>query len=278
MSENQDQNQYLSQSSPLLRLSDAALIYPGESSFVFEGIELEVFEREIVVLLGQSGCGKSSLLSLAGALTPPSRGYVFFRGREVKSTPKTVAVAFQNPCLLPWLDVAGNVNFALGFKSLSLPSSERKQRVALALSEVGLESYERLHPDQLSGGMAQRVSLARALARRAELLLLDEPFSSLDAATRASMQELLINVLRRHRGSALLVTHDLDEAILLADRLMLMGGAQPSSILKEWNIKEIFKDNGERTSLSLERRDRRSDLFLDLRDQIEASLGGESLS
>jgi NitT/TauT family transport system ATP-binding protein len=256
---------------PLLRLEDISLCYPGNRIHVFEEISLEVREREIVALLGESGRGKSSLLNVAGGLLPCSRGQVSFRGENVHSTPHGVAVVFQNPCLLPWLNVGENIDFALGFKSLPLSSAERKRRVQAALREVGLEDWARTYPSQLSGGMAQRVSLARGLARQAELLLLDEPFSSLDAITRASMQELLLGIIHSHGSSALLVTHDLDEALLLADRLLLMTGTKGAAGLREWKVKEIFAA-GTAPRQGVSGRDRRSGLFLDLREEIADSL------
>ena len=235
---------------------------------VIHNLSVPVREGEIVALLGESGRGKSTLLNIAGGLLAGSQGNTSFRGQKVRSTPRGIAVVCQNPCLLPWLNVAENIDFALSFKSLPLSSAERKLRVRSALREVGLEESARVYPSQLSGGMAQRVSLARGLARQAELLLLDEPFSSLDAITRASMQELLLTLLRRHGSSALLVTHDLDEALLLADRLLLMTGEKGGSGLREWKLTDIFAAAGTAFRQEAGHRDRRSGLFLDTREEI----------
>jgi len=143
---------------------------------------------------------------------------------------------FQEPVLLPWLDVAANVDFSLSLHhSPRLTLSERKERVASALDDVGLSKAGRARVHQLSGGMAQRVALARVLVRKPSLLLLDEPFGALDAITRTEMQRLLLQVVSTHRAAALLVTHDLDEALLLADRILLMG-PNPGHIVAAWTI------------------------------------------
>ena len=146
---------------------------------------------------------------------------------------------FQKPGLLPWLDVAGNVAFGLNFKRQPVIDGDmRDERVAQALTGVGLAGKAHLYPSQLSGGMAQRVALARALAREPKLLLADEPFSAIDAITRAGMQDLLVELVHRWHTAALLVTHDIDEAILVADRILSMGCSPdgPGRILREWTV------------------------------------------
>lgn len=223
---------------PVLRAQDLALRYAG-SATVFERVSLAVHECEIVALLGESGCGKSSLLSLLAGLARSEFGAVCFKGNTIQSTPPQLAVVFQDPCLLPWLSVAANAGFGLDFKRLGLSRAERQARVAEALSEVGLEGQAEFYPAQLSGGMAQRVALARALARRPELILLDEPFSALDAITRESMQELLAKLVHKHASAAVIVTHDIDEALRVADRVLLMGG-RPAGITGEWHLTEAL--------------------------------------
>jgi NitT/TauT family transport system ATP-binding protein len=147
---------------------------------------------------------------------------------------------FQQPSLLPWLNVAGNVGFGLDFAHQpAIDRAALAARVREALAAVGMAGRERLYPSQLSGGMAQRVALARALARQPQLLLADEPFSALDAITRAEMQTLLVELVQRWHTAALLVTHDIDEAIAVADRILLMGApgpAQPARVLREWSV------------------------------------------
>jgi NitT/TauT family transport system ATP-binding protein len=222
---------------PLLAAQGLALSYRRDAPPVFTGVDLAVRPREIVALVGESGCGKSSLLGLLAGLKAPSSGEIRFRGTQVRRTPSEIAVVFQDPCLLPWLSVEGNAGFGLGFRSLGLPHAERRARVADALADVGLAEHARRYPHQLSGGMAQRVALARALGRRPALILLDEPFSALDAITREAMQTLLTELVHRHASAALLVTHDLDEALRVSDRVLLMGG-RPAGLVGEWRLLE----------------------------------------
>lgn len=220
---------------PLLAARGLALSYRRGAPPVFSGVDLAVRPREIVALVGESGCGKSSLLSLLAGLNAPSSGAIQFRGAPVRRTPGEFAVVFQDPCLLPWLSVEGNAGFGLGFRRLGLPRAERRARVAAALADVGLTEHARRYPHQLSGGMAQRLALARALGRQPALILLDEPFSALDAITREAMQALLTELVHRHASAALLVTHDIDEALRVSDRVLLMGG-RPAGIVGEWGL------------------------------------------
>jgi sulfonate transport system ATP-binding protein len=184
---------------------------------VLRGLDISIAPGEFVALLGRSGTGKSTLLRILGGLDPDYGGEVL--------VPERRAVVFQEPRLLPWQRVLPNV--ALGLKP-SGPNERGllRERSISALSEVGLASHARAWPVTLSGGEAQRVALARALVREPQLMLLDEPFGALDALTRARMHGLLQDLCARHRPAVLLVTHDVDEAILLADRvLVLTGGA-----------------------------------------------------
>ncbi|GFH63184.1 MAG: nitrate/sulfonate/bicarbonate ABC transporter ATP-binding protein [Candidatus Desulfovibrio kirbyi] len=256
---------------PVLQAVGVSLRYPENSDYVLHNINLAVYEQEIVALLGESGCGKSSFINLASGLLESSEGYVAFCGQEIRTTPAKVAVVFQDACLLPWLTVYGNVAFALKLESLRVRADECKARVSAALRDVGLENAASKYPARLSGGMAQRVALARTLARRAELLLLDEPFSSLDAITRRSMQELLLDIIHKYRSSALIVTHDMDEALLIADRLILMTKENGETRLAEWNLRDILgkargadSDNAQHY--------RRSSTFMDLKEEIAESL------
>ncbi|KQW43109.1 hypothetical protein ASC77_22765 [Nocardioides sp. Root1257] len=195
---------------------------------VLHSIDLDIAPGEFVALLGRSGCGKSTLLRSLSHLDPTPAGEVEVSGRT--------SVAFQEPRLLPWRTVRDNVALAL------LNGPERKQRFELAektLAEVGLGDKLEAWPLQLSGGQAQRVSLARALVSNPALMLLDEPFSALDALTRIDMHQLVIDLWRRHSMAILIVTHDVDEAIALADRVLVMDGGR---IAREWSI-EPRRDN-----------------------------------
>lgn len=218
-----------------LQARDLAWAYDGGRP-VFSGVSLDIRPREIVCLLGGSGCGKSSLLRVLARLEAPASGDIRFLGEPLRAPHPRAALVFQQPGLLPWLDAAGNVGFGLDFEHQpQLTRAERATRVEHALSAVGLAGHGHRYPAQLSGGMAQRVALARALAREPQLLFADEPFSALDAITRAEMQALLVELVHRWHTAALLVTHDIDEAILVADRILLMGGT-PGCIVREWTV------------------------------------------
>jgi sulfonate transport system ATP-binding protein len=176
---------------------------------VFDGFDLEIHESEFVGLLGASGSGKTTLLRVLAGLETLDSGQVL--------VPEVRTVVFQEPRLVPSKRALGNV-------LLGLKVTEEKKAAALsALREVGLEGHQRAWPATLSGGEAQRVALARALMREPQLMLLDEPFASLDALTRLNMQQLVVDLCRRHSPAVLLVTHDVDEAILLADRIVVIG-------------------------------------------------------
>ena len=218
-----------------LQAQGLSYAYPGLDP-VFQDISLGVRRREIVCLLGGSGCGKSSLLRVLAGLQAPSAGTIDFLGAPMREPDPRSALVFQQASLLPWLNVSGNTGFGLGFKHQpKLTREAHAARVVQAIEAVGLKGREKLYPSALSGGMAQRVALARALAREPELLFADEPFSALDAITRAEMQSLLVEVVHRWHTAVLLVTHDIDEAILVADRILLMGG-KPGHIVREWTV------------------------------------------
>ena len=204
---------------------------------VFVDVALGIRSREIVCLLGGSGCGKSTLLRVLAGLLPPTRGAVRFLDAPLVQPDPRSALVFQQASLLPWLDVAGNVGFGLDFsRQPTINAAGHRARVEQAIEAVSLSGREHLYPAALSGGMAQRVALARALAREPALLFADEPFSALDAITRAEMQALLVDVVHRWHTAVLLVTHDIDEAILVADRILLMGG-RPGRIVHEWQVR-----------------------------------------
>ncbi|MEU4426859.1 ABC transporter ATP-binding protein [Actinoplanes sp. NPDC024001] len=211
-----------------LRLSGAGRAFTanGRRRDVLAGVDLEVAAGEVVALLGPSGCGKSTLLRLAGGLDTPTAGSVQVDGREVRGIEPRCSVVFQEPRLLPWRTLERNVAYGLPRGT----SRERaRDEVAHWLSVVGLADFARHRPRQVSGGMAQRAALARALARRPGVLLLDEPFAALDALTRLRMQDLLAEVQREAGTTVLLVTHDVDEALHLADRVVLLGG-EPAGV------------------------------------------------
>lgn len=216
----------------LLQASDLGYAY-GQHP-VFAQVDLSIARREIVCLIGASGCGKSTLLRILAGLVEPTVGTVSLRGRTGKERAASASVVFQSPALLPWLTVAENVGFGLSF-SCRVPESpvQRQARVQHTLAQVDLTAHAGKRPSALSGGMAQRVALARALARDPEIIYLDEPFSALDAITRESMQDLLVSLVQQRQSAALLVTHDIDEALRIGDRVLLLAGS-PARIVGQW--------------------------------------------
>ena len=182
--------------------------------------DLSIGAEHVVTVIGPSGCGKSTLLRLLAGLETPTRGSIAVDGRTVGGPSRDVSVAFQEPRLMPWLNVADNV--ALG--AWDWPPSERAEAVRAALAKVGLTAFAQALPKQLSGGMAQRVGLARALVGQPRLLLLDEPFSALDPLTRVRMQDHLLDIVGDSGPNVLLITHDVEEAIVLSDRIVVLHG------------------------------------------------------
>ena len=194
-----------------------------------EDIDFQVGAREFAALLGPSGCGKSTLLNMVAGFERPTRGSVRAAGEEVAEPSPQRAVVFQEPALFPWLSVLDNVVF--GPKTQNQPAAAYRERARQILEQVGLVGFESHYPAELSGGMRQRVGIARVLIMQPQILLMDEPFGSLDAQTRSLMQELLLEVWERHQQTVLFITHDIEEALLLADRVHVMT-ARPGRIKK----------------------------------------------
>jgi sulfonate transport system ATP-binding protein len=195
------------------------------------GVSLEVGLGEIVAVIGGSGCGKSTLLRAIAGLDPASEGQIALDGELIGKPHEKIGIIFQEPRLLPWLKVADNVGFGLGDR----PKAERIERVTAALARVGLADKAAVWPRELSGGQAQRVAIARALVPRPEVLLLDEPFSALDAFTRTALQDHLLDLWADAKPTLILVTHDVEEAIVLADRVMVMR-PNPGHIFAEIEV------------------------------------------
>src|SRR6202167_5236960 len=192
------------------------------------GVSLQVELGEIVAVIGGSGCGKSTLLRAIGGLDPASEGTVTLDGERITPPHEKIGIIFQEPRLLPWLKVADNVGFGLG----SRPKAERAQRVAAALERVGLSDKAKMWPRELSGGQAQRVAIPRALGPRPQVLFVGEPFSPLATFTRTKLQDHLPDLWADARPTLIVVTHDVDEAIVLADRVMVMR-PRPGRIFDE---------------------------------------------
>ncbi|MGE3782887.1 MAG: ABC transporter ATP-binding protein [Alphaproteobacteria bacterium] len=212
-------------------LEISALSKRFDGATALESIEFSVSAGEIVAILGTSGSGKSTLLRLVGGIEPPSSGEVVLDEKIVCGPSPKLGFVFQEPRLMPWLRVRDNVAFGLG----TMPRAEQRALAEAALARVGLADSAESWPRQLSGGMAQRVAIARALVTRPEVLLLDEPFSALDAFTRLSLQEHLLDIWRIDRPMMLFVTHDIDEALMLADRVVVLLG-RPGTIRRDEKI------------------------------------------
>ncbi|MCA7903619.1 ABC transporter ATP-binding protein [Burkholderia cepacia] len=200
---------------PLLDLRITRKYYGDRT--ILADVPLQVTRGEIVCVVGPSGCGKSTLLRIVAGLDTDFRGSVKLGGVALDGPSPRVGVIFQEPRLLPWLSIADNVGFAAG------PRGGRAPAVARLLDEVGLAGVARQLPATLSGGMAQRAAIARGLFGEPDLLLLDEPFSAVDAMTRMRLQTLLLDVVARHRMAAIVITHDLDEALYLGDRVLMLA-------------------------------------------------------
>jgi NitT/TauT family transport system ATP-binding protein len=186
-----------------------------------DGISLDVAEREFVSIVGPSGCGKSTLLRLIAGLIPPSGGSITVGGRRVEEPIRNVGIVFQAPVLLDWRNVLGNVLFQVEMRSL--PVADYVERARALLGQVGLAEFERHYPYELSGGMRQRCSIARALIHDPETLIMDEPFGALDALTREQMRLDLELLWMKREKTVLFITHSIDEAVLLSDRVVVMS-------------------------------------------------------
>src|SRR5436309_6541231 len=193
----------------------------GKALTAVERVSLAVRDGEVVSLIGPSGCGKSTLLNIGSGLYAPSEGEAYVDGERVEGPNAHVAFMLQKDLLLPWRTIAENVMFGVEIQGVPLP--ERRQRARTLLENLGLQDFAGHYPHQLSGGMRQRVALARTLAVDPSVLLLDEPFSAVDAQTRMVLQRELAQTLKRARKTALLITHDLLEAVTLSDRVLVMS-------------------------------------------------------
>lgn len=196
---------------------------------VLDGIECAVRSGEFVCIIGPSGCGKSTLLSLVAGYATPSAGAVLVDGTPVSAPGPDRVMVFQSPALFPWLTAAENVAYGLRLRANRSRSSQWRERVAYLMSLVGLKGFEHHYPAELSGGMRQRVEIARALAVEPEILLMDEPLGALDALTRLTMQSELTRIWQETRKTILFVTHDIEEAVILADRVIVLT-SRPSTV------------------------------------------------
>ncbi len=217
--------------SNLLTVDALSKDYKGQP--ILEDIHLELHKEEFVTLLGPSGCGKSTLFNLIAGLIPPRSGRILIKGEDITGQTGRVSYMHQKDLLLPWRDVTGNGAVPLEIRGSS--REEARKVVQEALEIFGLEGHGHKYPSQLSGGMRQRVSLLRTTMFSKEIMLLDEPFGGLDAMTRFAMQQYLLTVLKKIKGSVIFITHDIEEAIFLSDRIYVMKGA-PAHIVDEVRV------------------------------------------
>lgn len=200
---------------------------------VLDRVNLDIYPNEFVCIVGASGCGKSTLLNIVAGLMPPSSGKVMINGTESFGPGADRGMVFQNYTLFPWLTVAENIGFGLTLKKI--PKAQRKEIISYYLDIIGLTKFAHAYPKQLSGGMKQRVAIARAVANQPQILLLDEPFGALDAQTKEQMQEFLLDLWDKTHITLLMITHDVEEAIFLAQRIYVMS-AHPGRIKEEIRI------------------------------------------
>ncbi|HEX9800202.1 MAG TPA: ABC transporter ATP-binding protein [Thermoanaerobaculia bacterium] len=252
------------------RCRDLSLAYPGRngSTVALRDVSFELAGHEFVALVGPSGCGKSTLLKLLARLLEPSTGAL-----EVRLEPAPdrlpCALVFQDHCVFPWMSVLENVAFGLEFRRL--PRAERHRQARAFIEQVGLGEFVDALPHELSVGMRQRVSLARAFVANPQILLMDEPFAALDALTKLVLQEELLRLWQRHRSLVVYVTHDLAEAVLLSDRVLVMSG-RPGTIRMQVPIPltrpRNLVDRGHAEVVEIERR-----LWAALEPEVRAGLG-----
>jgi nitrate/nitrite transport system ATP-binding protein len=220
-------------SDPLIKIEAIAKRFTtreGALSTVFEDVHLSVERGEFMCLIGHSGCGKTTILNILAGLEPASDGYVFVGGREIRGPSLDRAVIFQSHALMPWLSVAGNIAFAVTSRWPEWDRARVRSHCQKYIDLVNLTGAEKKRPAELSGGMKQRVGIARALAIQPKMLLMDEPFSALDALTRGMLQEEVLRLCAETRQTVFMITHDVDEAILLADKIVLMTNGPRAKI------------------------------------------------
>lgn len=217
---------------PFLTIEGVSKVYPTKNGpyTVLDGVNLSVEEGEFICIIGHSGCGKSTLLNMVSGFAFPTDGEVRVQGKRITKPGPDRMVVFQNYALLPWRTAFENIYLAVHAVSPNKPQAEKRAIVREHLAMVGLTEAADKKPPQLSGGMRQRVSIARALAIRPQVLILDEPFGALDAITKEELQEELLKIWNDHRCTVLMITHDIDEALFLADRLVMMTNGPHAKI------------------------------------------------
>ncbi|AND84869.1 ATP-binding cassette domain-containing protein [Clostridium tyrobutyricum] len=226
----------------IISLKNVDLTYKSNNTKVdaINDINIDIKEGEFICILGPSGCGKSTLMKIMAGFMNPSRGKALVDGNKINGADHDRGVVFQQPALYPWLSVEDNVKF--GLRMRRIPKKEAEQRINFFLDRIGLDEFRKLKPYELSGGMKQRVAIARVLVNDPKVLLMDEPFGALDALTREQMQNLLRHIWNENKKTVLFITHDIDEALYLGTKVIVMS-KRPGRIIKEFNIKFTNYEN-----------------------------------
>ena len=232
-------------------------IADGKRVCAIDDVSLDVKENEFLVLLGPGQCGKTVLLNLIAGLLKPTVGEIFIDGESIQGTDKRIAMVFQQHSVFPWKTVMGNVE--IGPKYTGVPKGERQERAQHFIELVGLKGFEEHFPRQLSGGMKQRVGIARAYTANPEILLMDEPFGALDAQTRYSMEDEILRIWEQDKRTVIFVTNNIEEAVALGDRIVLFSKA-PAHIKEIYDLRDFKKP-----------RDNVSRRFLEVRDMISSN-------
>ena len=238
----------------------------GRETVALANVSMTIGKSEFACILGPSGCGKSTILNLVAAFEQPNSGAVLVDGRPIAAPDRSRGMVFQQPLLFPWLNVIDNITF--GPRMAGAPADQYAAQAARYVQLMGLSGFEKHYPYELSGGMQQRVALARAWISEPELFLMDEPFGALDAQTRLMMQELLLRVWERSRTTVMFVTHDIDEALFLADRIFIMT-ARPGRI-KENLVVDFVRPRNYETIIFEQQ-------YITLKQRILQAIRGETL-
>jgi len=210
---------------------DKVFPLPNNQKYIaLKDVNLTIKENEVVSIIGHSGCGKSTILNIIAGLDDATNGVLLLENKEIKGPGPERAVVFQNHSLLPWLSVYQNIELAVKKVMPELSKEETKERILKFVDMVGLTQAKDKKPDEISGGMKQRVGIARALSIRPKVLLMDEPFGALDSLTRASLQEHLMRIQQNVKNTVIIITHDIDEAVLLSDRVIMMTNGPEATI------------------------------------------------
>lgn len=225
---------------PAIKIKNVTKYYQGddgEPTKALDDINLEIKDGEFVCIVGPSGCGKSTLLEIVAGLLHHTSGDVLLDDEPVNGTSREIGVVFQDPSLYPWRTIRKNIAFGMGIAKV--PKEEQERRLTHYIELMGLKGFENKYPSQLSGGMKQRAGIARALAMNPKVILMDEPFSAVDHLTRCTLQEELIRIRQEEKKTVLFVTHDINEAVYLADRVILLS-PRPSNVQEEYVIKAPY--------------------------------------